>query len=313
MAESAPSTQVAVTSTLPAGTIGTVSESSGDIDVPWTKADDSTDGDWDVERSTDGGSSWNTITSGLSPSTTSYTDTTAQRGTTYVYRVERNTNHAEATSGESNSIRMAKRLTRTATVSGNGNSTVARSLSKTRTATVDGATSATTATRAVTRPRHATVAGSGAANATRQPMSKSRATALTGDAAMTSMQTFRPVFPDERALDVQWDFTVEHMGFASEWLDETSIISREIRDGIGVVIGGHLSTTIEVFVEYDESGDGTPDVTSEIQELSNGYHTLAFDDEELFGEDGWYRVVVRGLRTYDTVNQLDIGAIHANL
>jgi hypothetical protein len=136
---------------------------------------------------------------------------------------------------------------------------------------------------------------------------------LTADAAITSTQTLQPVFPDERSLDVQWDFSAEHMGFASEWLDEDSIIKRKDRDGVGVTIGGRLTTTIEVRVEYDKSGDGTADVTSDWQDLSQAYHTLAFDDNELFGEDGWYRVVVRGLRTYDTVNQLDIGAVHDNL
>jgi hypothetical protein len=140
-----------------------------------------------------------------------------------------------------------------------------------------------------------------------------RTPTIQGDGRNTAMQTLSPVFPDERALDVQWDFNSEFMGFASEWLAEDSIINHEVRDGLGVVIGGDLSTTIEVFIQYDKTGDGVADVTSEIKDLSEAYHTLAFDDNELFGEDGWYRVIVRGLRTYDTVNQLDIGAVHENL
>lgn len=52
-----------------------------------------------MERSSDGGSIWSDVTTGLSPSTTSYTDTTVSKGVTYTYRIERNTNHATSTSG----------------------------------------------------------------------------------------------------------------------------------------------------------------------------------------------------------------------
>lgn len=67
---------------------------AGQIDLTWTKDDDSSDGTWDVERSTDGGSSWADVTTGLAVGTTSYTDSTVDDGTQYDYRLERNTDHA---------------------------------------------------------------------------------------------------------------------------------------------------------------------------------------------------------------------------
>lgn len=68
------------------------------VELTWTNNDDSPDGSIDVERSTDGFSTLTTVASGLSPTTTSYTDTTASEGTTYEYRIERITDHREATS-----------------------------------------------------------------------------------------------------------------------------------------------------------------------------------------------------------------------
>lgn len=200
---------------------------------------------------------------------------------------------------------------RTTTVTGDGEVNATRNTTKPRTPVVSGSGD-TDATRTTTKARTATTSGNGETSLSRTA-SKLREPALAGVGGHSAKQAFHPVFPDERALDVTWDFNADHMGFASEWLSEDSIIDTENRDGVGVTIGGSLSTTIEVLVEYDKNGDGTADVTSEWQDLSQAYHTLAFDDDALFGEDGWYRVVVRGLRAYDTVNQLDVGAVHANL
>lgn len=69
------------------------------VEVTWTNNDDSPDGNIDIERSSDGGSSWTTIASGLSTSATSYTDSSVSSGTDYQYRIERNTGHASSTSG----------------------------------------------------------------------------------------------------------------------------------------------------------------------------------------------------------------------
>jgi hypothetical protein len=64
------------------------------VSLSWSKVDNSTDGGWDVERSTDGGSSWTVIATGLSPSKTAYTDGMVSEGTPYTYRVRRYTDHA---------------------------------------------------------------------------------------------------------------------------------------------------------------------------------------------------------------------------
>jgi len=99
MAESGLSNEVNATTVLPAASnVSASTNSNGNIDVTWTNNDDSTDGGIDVERSTDSFSTANTVVTGLSPSTTSYTDTTVSDGKTYEYRIERNTDHATATS-----------------------------------------------------------------------------------------------------------------------------------------------------------------------------------------------------------------------
>lgn len=98
MAESDLSTEVNATTILPAATGLSMSESNGVVDLSWTNNDDSSDGDIEVERSTDGFSTVNTVASGLAITATSYTDTTASEGVIYEYRVERNTDHATETS-----------------------------------------------------------------------------------------------------------------------------------------------------------------------------------------------------------------------
>jgi hypothetical protein len=144
-------------------------------------------------------------------------------------------------------------------------------------------------------------------------VTKNRTYTIVGDGTINTTQEISPVFPDEQALDVSWDFDNDLMAFVTEWLSEESHIPDVDRDGVGVVLGGDLSTTIEVFVQYDKTGDGTPDVTSTTKELSSAYHTVAFDDNRLFGADGYYRIGVRGMRSGDTINQADIGAVHENL
>jgi hypothetical protein len=100
MAESDLSTEVSATTELPSPSGLSASSPDGqtEIDLSWTVNDNSSDGTIDVERSSDGGSTWANVTTGLSPSTNSYTDTSVSTGTTYKYRIERNTDHATATS-----------------------------------------------------------------------------------------------------------------------------------------------------------------------------------------------------------------------
>lgn len=104
MAESDLSNEVNATTVLPATSGVSATTSDGDVDVSWSNNDDTSDGGIDVERSTDGFSTVTTVASGLSSSRTSYTDTSVSSGETYEYRVERNTDHATATSGLSDSI-----------------------------------------------------------------------------------------------------------------------------------------------------------------------------------------------------------------
>ena len=99
MAESDLSAEVNATTVLPAPSLlSATATDNGNVDLSWTNKDDSIDGGIDVDRSTDGFSTVNTVTSGLSPSATTYTDTSTSGGEIYEYRIERNTDHATATS-----------------------------------------------------------------------------------------------------------------------------------------------------------------------------------------------------------------------
>jgi len=59
-----------------------------EIDLEWTKNDTSTDGEFEVHRSTDG-TNFSIVADGLSPSTTSYTDTGLLDGVKYTYKIAR--------------------------------------------------------------------------------------------------------------------------------------------------------------------------------------------------------------------------------
>lgn len=150
--DSDPSNEVNETTVLPAPSIGGPSvDSSDNVVVPWTNNDDSPDGGIDVERSSDGGSTWTDVATGLSPFTTSYTDTSVSEGETYQYRVERNTDHATATSGTSSITTPFERAT---SVSGTGGTDSARTTAHPgRVASTSLQTSAVSQSRVVEFPR----------------------------------------------------------------------------------------------------------------------------------------------------------------
>jgi hypothetical protein len=94
------SNETSESTVISAPTIGTpYADANSNVVVPWTKNDDSSDGGWDVERSTDGGASWTTVAAGLSPSTTEYTGASVPDTATYTYRVRRVTDHESERSG----------------------------------------------------------------------------------------------------------------------------------------------------------------------------------------------------------------------
>jgi hypothetical protein len=75
------------------------------------------------------------VASALPPTTTSYTDTSVAEGTTYEYRIERNTDHATATSGTAETTLFVRSLTG----DGAGDATIDRSKTTSRETTADGA------------------------------------------------------------------------------------------------------------------------------------------------------------------------------
>ena len=98
MGESSLSSEVSAVTVLPEiSNITAIYGSSGGVELTWQREDESPDGGFDIERSTDGGSTWSDVATNLSTTTSSYTDTSASNGTVYDYQVERNTDHVSVT------------------------------------------------------------------------------------------------------------------------------------------------------------------------------------------------------------------------
>lgn len=185
MAESDLSNEVNATTTLPAATGLSASVSSGEVTLSWTNNDDSSDGSIDVERSQDGFNTITTVASVLSPSRTSYTDTSVSSGDSYDYRIERNTDHATANSSIV-SVTVNKNLERSATLTSDGAITSSRSATTNpRTATVDGG-GTVNATRVTAKARSTTLTADGDNTATRGTISKPRSPTVAGDGAIVA-------------------------------------------------------------------------------------------------------------------------------
>jgi len=102
------SNEADTTTALSAPTIDSLDDSVEDaITVAYSLADNSTDGDVLVERSTDGGSTWATVATVTDLQQTSVTDTGRDDGTQYTYRVTRRTDHVESASGTATATTVA--------------------------------------------------------------------------------------------------------------------------------------------------------------------------------------------------------------
>jgi hypothetical protein len=306
------SSQVSGVTVLPAPTNVAADEDVGErtLDITYTDNADNEDSHEIYLKETSAGSY--TEDGSVGANTTSYTTTQLSEGVTYDIFIRVVTEH---TTSDSTAIsqRVPKVLSRTAFMDGTGDVSASRTVAdKGRSVTLDG-TGDVSATRSLSeKQRSLTLDGTGDVQATRTTALRREPT-VTFEGAHESVQDLMEVWPDEEALDVTWDYDTDKMGFVSEWLDENSHIGLSDRDGMGVTFNGGLNRTIGVWIEYDGSGNGVPDAISETKQLTNTRQTLAFSDSTMFGKDGQYRVVVHGLRTGDTINQVDIGAVHDNL
>jgi len=92
-------TQQAAISLLPAPTLDAATvQNVTEIAADWTKTDDSSDGESELQLSTDGGATWSIAVDGIAPSTTSATASGLRHGEQYNVRIVRKTDHATATS-----------------------------------------------------------------------------------------------------------------------------------------------------------------------------------------------------------------------
>lgn len=167
-----------------------------DLTLTWATNDNSPDGGIDVERSTDGFATVTTIASGLSPSTTTHTDTPPDN-TDYEYRVVRYTDHVTATSEDADyhqrtavgdgtpgaaTVSRTATLTRSPTASGAGAAIATRSGDATRTASASGQGDAI-ARRTATITRSLTAVGRRGDGAVSRTTAMTRASIATGAGA----------------------------------------------------------------------------------------------------------------------------------
>jgi hypothetical protein len=92
--ESELSAEVDAKTPLPAPVDVTPTNTASGADVAWDLPDNSPDGIVTIERSDDGGDTFSVITTGLSPSTESYSDSNVPAGEPVFYRIVRSTDHA---------------------------------------------------------------------------------------------------------------------------------------------------------------------------------------------------------------------------
>jgi len=199
---------------------------------------------------------------------------------------------------------------RDVTTTGNGVTETGRTgKSSTRVTDVDG-DGTVSATRVTANPRHVLVAGDGDTNTTRTSTTARNTTTVAPDGNTVTLIDLQEVFPDERALDVQWDYEFDPRGFATEWLTSQSEIPKRDRGGFGVNLYGSLVHEIDIWIQYQ---DGDEVVTSEKQTMRDTSQAVVFDGDPRFSDNGQYRVFIRGLRKEDVVNQVDVGSVHDNL
>lgn len=309
--------------------------------------------------------SWTDVTTGLSPTTESYTDTTVSRGTTYEYRIERNTDHATATSGTASittyltfersmsshggggteSAHGSVTKSRNAIAAGTGATATQRSLEKSRAIAGHSTTSATSTHRTIELPRQITAHGNGTTAAAREPITKSRSAAqflalsatsssrvtdksrsthsYGNSATSTSRETTRTrsitghgsgatqmaaelteVFPSESSADLDFDMVFDPiLGFASEWVSEKSVFDGETA-AFTVVLDVNLVSPFTIRVQYDETGDGTPDYTTGPRLVKRDDQVISFDE---LGQDGQYRIIISGMRPPDHLRAITWG------
>jgi hypothetical protein len=309
MAESDLSAEVNATTVLPApSNLSATTNDNGNVDLSWTNNDDSSDGGIDVERSTDGFSTVNTVTSGLSPSATTYTDTSTSGGETYEYRIERNTDHAKATSGTT-SIRVPKIMVRSVGLAGAGQTDATRSgLTKARLTAIHGQGEVATA-RALTKPRNTTLTADAELATTRSGTHKARTATLASAGQTAAELQFREAFPSELTRNLAWDYNDDRRGFESEWSYQVG------PDGAGSVALYLEGTFTDVdpctptaIVDYDADGDGTVDERSLARSVPAPDLAVVFPD--LSGGDGYYRILLRDLRPSDILTAVIVGPTH---
>jgi len=247
-----------------------------------------------------------TVASGLSPSTTSYTDTSVSSGETYEYRVERNTDHASVKSGVSDSIRARKVMTRTATLTGDGQLDATRSgVSKTRTAAIEGDGQLTASRAPMELTRTATLTGNGQLTASRATMGKTRRATLQGDGEIEAFADFSEALGEPLA-GLFIDYDPELKAFATEFFDETPV--DEQQDLMVLRFTSRVETPLRFAIESDVDGDGDPEHRSRWIEFEQGHVPRIYPSVPTDAVQ--YRVLMRGLRTQDVLRRIDTAIVY---
>lgn len=135
-------------------------------------------------------------------------------------------------------------------------------------------------------------------------MAKSRSALLSSNSEAENTVFFTEVFPDENSADLEFDIIYEPVvGFASEFVQEESVFGNET-DSFTVVCDSKITNSISVRVQYDSTGDGNIDYTTNPRQVSRNGQVLTFDE---LGDAGWYRIILSDLRPEDHFRALTWG------
>lgn len=253
-----------------------------------------------------GATTWNEDAS-VNYDVTTETISNLQDGTDYELRVVAETEHTSSLSSTI-SARTYLNATRSVSVYGTGNTDItARNTSKSRTASVYQARSDTVvSSRMTTSPRISTNYGSGSTSTSRASYSKTRVASIHGSGATASAAEFSEVFPSESSADLEFDMIYDPvLGFASEWVYEESVFGDDT-DAFTVILDMRTAPakTITVRVQYDSTGNGVADYTTDPLIMKRDSQVFSIDE---LGDDGWYRIILSDMRPPDYLRRVTWG------
>lgn len=126
---------------------------------------------------------------------------------------------------------------------------------------------------------------------------------VTGDGRAVSAAEITEVFPTQSSADFTFELITDPvLGFASEWFFEDSNIAGS--SAFTVMLDADIEDSIQLRVQYDETGNGDPDYTTDPIDVYRGGQPATFQE---LGDDGYYRIILSNMRTNDFLREVAEG------